>query len=118
MKFLIDANISFRVASWLLTQGHEVTHVINYPDKEKTFDTTIREICKTEKRTLITQDSDFFYSSLLTNSPEKLIVVTTGNISIQVLFELLSKKLNYLKTILEFDHIVEINQHNIKIHNK
>jgi len=42
MKFLIDANLSFKLAKFLIHKGYDVIHTDDLPNKEKTTDHEIR----------------------------------------------------------------------------
>lgn len=44
MKFLIDANLPFKLAKSLKDKGYDVIHTDDLPDKEKTKDNEIRKI--------------------------------------------------------------------------
>jgi predicted nuclease of predicted toxin-antitoxin system len=44
MKFLIDANLPFRLALALKNKGFDILHTDNLPDKERTSDKEIRKI--------------------------------------------------------------------------
>lgn len=81
MKFLIDANLHFKLAKALAQKGFDIIHTDNLPNKEKTTDKEIREFAAEQNRIIITKDSDFLDSHLLLNNPSKLLLVTTGNIT-------------------------------------
>lgn len=57
MKFLLDVNISRRIASMLTDTGHDVTRAaITLPTAT---DAEILEVAIAEQRLVVTQDSDF-----------------------------------------------------------
>ena len=57
MKFLIDRCAGNRLNVWLISQGHDSIHIAAYgPDPG---DKTILELAASEKRILITIDTDF-----------------------------------------------------------
>jgi len=44
MKFIIDAQLPFKLAVFIEEQGFDAIHKDNLPDKERTKDTFIREL--------------------------------------------------------------------------
>lgn len=58
MKFLLDQNVSARVADLLRQRGHEAIHTrdVNLSTAE---DAAILEWCRNENRIVITMDADF-----------------------------------------------------------
>ena len=83
MKFLIDANLSFRLANALKIKGFDILHTDDLPTKERTTDKEIRRISVEQDRIVITKDSDFLDSHVIHGIPAKLLFVTTGNITQQ-----------------------------------
>lgn len=64
------------------------------PEKERTTDDQIRSLSKTEGWIVISKDSDFVDSHLISSNPEKLLLISTGNIKNQDLYRLFSMNLN------------------------
>lgn len=58
MKFIIDENLSPRLASWLCERGHDAVHVLDVGLGGQP-DTDIIARAGQEGRMIITQDSDF-----------------------------------------------------------
>lgn len=54
MKFLIDANLPFRLAKALKNKGFDILHTDNLHDKERTTDKEIRRISVEQDRIIIT----------------------------------------------------------------
>ena len=44
MKFLIDANLPFKLAKSLKVRGYDILHTEDLPNKERTSDKTIRNV--------------------------------------------------------------------------
>ena len=65
MKFLIDANLPFRLAKSLEVKGYDIIHTDDLPNKERTKDNEIRKISIDQNRIVITKDSDFLDSHLI-----------------------------------------------------
>jgi predicted nuclease of predicted toxin-antitoxin system len=96
MKFIVDAQLPKAVSDFLNAQGHDSIHTLDLPDKNRTTDGQIVEIAAKEKRVVISKDSDFLDSYLINNSPEKLVLIKTGNIKNLVLLNILQKHLEHL----------------------
>ena len=58
MRLLIDANLSPRVAATLVEAGHDAVHVSEV-GLLSADDTTIAALASTERRIVVTSDSDF-----------------------------------------------------------
>jgi predicted nuclease of predicted toxin-antitoxin system len=86
MRFIVDAQLPYGLALWIREQGHDVLHTDDLPDKERSSDTQIRQVAEKDNRIVISKDSDFLDTHLLTNSPAKLLWVSTGNIRNRQLF--------------------------------
>lgn len=88
MKFLVDAQLSYRLAKFLRSKGHDVVHTDEMPNKERTSDKEIRALAKTDQRIVISKDKDFHDSHLLQKAPARLLLISTGNIVNRELFAL------------------------------
>lgn len=80
MKYLIDANLPFKLAINLRQKGFSIIHTDDLPDKERTADKEIRKFSKDQNLIVITKDTDFLDSHLVQGIPTKLLLVITGNI--------------------------------------
>jgi len=58
MKFLLDENVEFRIATFLTQEGHDVT-AIAYDYPYALSDVQVLSIAASENRILITNDRDF-----------------------------------------------------------
>ena len=85
MKFIVDAHLPRRVAAWFISAGHDALHTLDLPAGNRSTDEEILVVADKEDRIVVTKDSDFVDSHLLTNRPAKLLLVSTGNISNQEL---------------------------------
>ncbi len=113
MKFLLDAQLPRRLARFLRESGHDATHTLELPLRNKTPDGVLQNLCASEGRVLVTKDSDFVDSLLLRREPSRLLLVSTGNITnrdIETLFRV------HLPTIIAAlaDHVfVELDRNGI-----
>jgi predicted nuclease of predicted toxin-antitoxin system len=80
MKFLVDAQLPYRLAKFLKAKGYDAIHTDDMPGKERTSDSEIRSEAKADQRFVISKDKDFYNSHLLNKEPAKLLLVSTGNI--------------------------------------
>lgn len=110
MKFLIDAQLPWKLKSTFRRFGHDAIHTLDLPLKNQTADSDIEIISVNEKRVVVTKDTDFIHSFILSRKPYKLLLISMGNISnveledllVQNMEELIKgfKKFNYI----ELDH--------------
>ena len=118
MKFLIDANLPYKLAILLRNRGIDVIHTDHLPNKERTSDYEIRTISVEQNRIVITKDSDFLDSHLISELPAQLLYIATGNITNKILLQLIDQ---YFDTIIQlFDHynFIELNNSEIIVHDK
>ncbi len=80
MRFFVDAQLPPTLKMWLIEQGHDCTHALDLIDKDRTSDSEIVKFVTKENRILVSKDSDFLKMKLLTGLPQKLLIVSTGNI--------------------------------------
>lgn len=80
MKFLVDAQLPRRLAQRLREAGHEALHTLELPLGNRTTDTFLIELSIHEQYIVVTKDSDFVNSFLLSHEPYKLLLISTGNI--------------------------------------
>ncbi len=81
MNFLVDAQLPRRLARILTGAGHDAVHTLDLPNANRTTDAEMNAISLQEKRVVITKDTDFVNSFLVSQIPYKLLLVSTGNIS-------------------------------------
>ncbi|NUQ06411.1 MAG: DUF5615 family PIN-like protein [Anaerolineae bacterium] len=81
MRFLVDAQLPRRLALATAAAGHDVIHTLDLPDGNTTSDSQINELSLRDQRVVVTKDSDFVSSLLVTQQPYKLLLVSTGNIN-------------------------------------
>jgi len=118
MKFLVDANLPFKLAIALKGKGYDILHTDNLPNKERTTDREIRKISVDEDRIVITKDSDFLDSHLVQGVPSKLLLVTTGNIINKDLFILFDKYFDIVVNLFNRYNLIELDNNQIIGHEK
>jgi len=110
VKFIVDAQLPKSLSDFLISEGFDAIHTLDFPDKNKTKDSQIVIRAFNENRTVITKDNDFLDSYLLKAEPRKLIMVNTGNIPNPELIEIFQKNLNKIISILSRSNLIEINR--------
>jgi predicted nuclease of predicted toxin-antitoxin system len=109
MQFLIDAQLPYRLKTWLLSSGFDALHTSDLPKQNLTEDYEIAHIADAQIRIVITKDSDFLKLKILQNIPQKLLLITTGNIGNKELLALFERNFaTAIQLFTSFD-VVEIN---------
>lgn len=80
MRYLIDAQLPYRLALTLRGLGYQVARTKELPSGNQTTDTEINRISIQDKYVVVTKDADFVASFTLKHEPYKLLLVSTGNI--------------------------------------
>jgi predicted nuclease of predicted toxin-antitoxin system len=113
MKFIVDAQLPYGIVSFLRDKGFDALHTNDLPDKERTSDNQIRNIAVLENRIVVTKDYDFVDSHIIRNIPEKLLVVTTGNIKNKQLLDLWQNNWELIIHLFETWNMVELSKDDV-----
>ncbi|MBP7478781.1 MAG: DUF5615 family PIN-like protein [Chitinophagales bacterium] len=116
MKFLVDANLPFKLAINLRGKGFDVIHTDNLPNKEQSTDQEIRKISQEQDRIVISKDSDFLDSHLILGSPRKFLYISTGNIINRDLMKLIENNLDNIIDLFTIYDLIELNNNAIIAH--
>ena len=81
MKLLLDANISWRLCSFLAEIFGECRHVNEVDLPRPAKDSAIWQYAEKNEYTIVSRDSDFLHFLDANGFPPKLILVKTGNTS-------------------------------------
>ncbi len=108
MKFLVDAQLPPALKLWLIANGHDCIHALDLPRKDLSSDTEIADIAMCQGRILISKDSDFVKMILVKDKPERLLIVTTGNIRNSDLLRSFEKNLETAIRLFGDFEIVEL----------
>lgn len=92
----------------LAAAGHDVVHTSDMPLGNRTPDRDIVRKAMDESRTVVTKDADFVESYLISGLPQRLLLVSTGNISNDALVTLFERYLPDLMSNLERFRFVEL----------
>jgi predicted nuclease of predicted toxin-antitoxin system len=118
MRFLIDANLSYKLARVLESKGFEILHTDDLPNKERTTENELRKLSVDQDFVVITKDSDFLDSHLIQGIPSKLLIVTTGNITNKDLLSLFDKYFEATIKLFDIYNLIELNNDQIIGHEK
>lgn len=116
MKFLVDAQLPRRLATHLQSLGHDVLHTLDLPDGNRTTDSELNEVSLRDQRILITKDSDFVNSFLLSGRPFKLLLIATGNIGNDELLFLVDQHFPDVEAVLVRAAFLELNREGLVLH--
>jgi predicted nuclease of predicted toxin-antitoxin system len=116
VKFLIDAQLPVRLATYLSRAGHDVVHSSALPDGNRTSDQVLADIADVDDRVMVTKDCDFEISHTLRRSPRRLLLVTTGNIANSALIGLFENSLAVIEQELSSADYVELTSDAVIVH--
>lgn len=115
-SFIVDAQLPYGIAILFRKNGFDAIHTDDLPNKAKTTDDEIRILAKEENRIVITKDSDFFDSYILSKSPRQLLLISTGNIINKDLFNLLEKHLEMIAIYFKSYNFLELTNNELFAH--
>jgi predicted nuclease of predicted toxin-antitoxin system len=113
MKFIVDAQLPYGISLFLKNKGFDAIHTNDLPDKERTTDSQIMSIAMKENRIVITKDYDFIVSHIIRKIPEKLLIVTTGNIKNRQMFDLWRQNWELIINLFKTCNLVELSNNDV-----
>lgn len=116
MNYLIDAQLPRRLSLKLKAMGLDCIHTLDLLNKNNTKDRDINLISFNEKRIIISKDSDFIDSLLISKKPYKLLHVATGNISNNELLNIFQENIIKIDNLFDAHRFIELNPETIIIH--
>ena len=116
MKFLVDAQLPRQLARQLAVGGHDAIHTLDLPRGNRTTDEEIAGQTDNEGRVLVTKDSDFVASFWLAGSPDKLLLVSTGNITNAHLQRLFDANMTALTAGFAGNRFLELGRESLIVH--
>lgn len=109
MKFLVDAQLPYRLKTWLSAKGFDAIHTSDLPAQNLSSDWDIVQIADAEGRIVISKDSDFLKLHILQKKPARLLMITTGNIINEQLLGLFERNFETVTQLFETYAVVELN---------
>jgi predicted nuclease of predicted toxin-antitoxin system len=116
MNFIIDANLPRRLVNVFHERGHHAVHTLDLPDGNATEDIAILQYSDENDCVITTKDSDFTTSFWLNNRPNKLLLISTGNISNKELEALLVANFDRIITDLSGNRFIELSREHVIVH--
>jgi predicted nuclease of predicted toxin-antitoxin system len=116
MNFLIDANLPRRLVRIFQERGHDAVHTLDLPEGNATVDAALLDYSEKNNCVITTKDSDFSTSFWLQNRPNKLLLISTGNIRNAELEILLIANFDQLISALTVNRFVELTREHIIAH--
>jgi predicted nuclease of predicted toxin-antitoxin system len=113
MRYLIDAQLPQRLSNQLREAGYDCIHTLSLPQQNKTSDAEIMNIADLEGRIVVTKDSDFVVSHVLRNIPQKLLLISTGNIANSALLPLILRNMNQMNIAFATSSFIEITNESV-----
>ncbi len=102
MKFLLDANVSWKLVSIVEEHFGECDYVDNKPELEfPAKDSKIWKYAKDNGYTVITRDDDFDNLMVMRGFPPKIILLRTGNCSRKFTADLLIRSKQVILKFME-----------------
>ncbi|MBM2815597.1 MAG: hypothetical protein HW421_2359 [Ignavibacteria bacterium] len=108
MKFIVDAQLPYALCEIFIFKGFDAIHTNDLPTKERTPDSEILQLSINQNRIVVTKDSDFLDSYNLKGNPEKLLLITTGNIKNNRLYELFENNFDTIIGMFKVYNLVEM----------
>jgi predicted nuclease of predicted toxin-antitoxin system len=118
VRFLVDAQLPARLATLLNKRGQDAIHTSSLPAGNRSTDLQVCTIADAQGRIVVTKDVDFRNSHLLSRSSRRLLIVTTGNITNDVLLELVSASLTGLTHAFGSSDLVELGRDALVLHER
>ncbi len=116
MNFLIDANLPRRLVALFIERGHQAFHTLDLSDGNATLDSEVLKVAAEKKCVVTTKDSDFTTFFWLKDEPEKLLLISTGNIKNKELEEVLISNFEQIIKDLSANRFVELTREHVIVH--
>lgn len=116
MKYLVDAQLPKSLSRLLTRLGYNSIHTIDLPDGNNTKDWELNERSLAEQRIIISKDSDFIESMLISSKPFKLLHISVGNINNQDLLSIFAENIDQIDKLFLSARLIEVNDETIIVH--
>jgi predicted nuclease of predicted toxin-antitoxin system len=116
VKFIIDAQITYRLAIKMQKIGFDAIHTDDLPQKEFTTDQEIINIAQLHSRIVITKDADFVNAFYVQKKPSKLLFLSVGNLKNDLLFKLFFDNIHTICLMFQNNRFIELTNTQIIVH--
>ena len=116
MKFVVDAQLPAKLSRLLADAGHDSVHTSQLPEGNRIPDATLAGLADGEDRVVVTKDRDFRNSHLLHRTPQRLLIVSTGNVANAELLTLFTENLDTVVNALSEADYVELGPTGLIVH--
>ena len=116
MKLIVDAQLPRRLAKKLCDLGWDAVHTLDLPDQNRTSDAEICRLADADDRIVVTKDSDFVAAHIVSGTPKRVLLISTGNIDNASLERILLANLEHATSGLTEGGLVEISRSGIVFH--
>ena len=116
MNFLVDAHLPRRLCRVLESYGHTAIHTLDLPQQNQTDDRTIMQYADANDCIVTTKDADFVDAFYVQQTPHKLWLISTGNISNTELESLIRTNIATITTLFANHRFIEMDRTDITIH--
>ena len=116
MNFILDAHLPQRLGRLFQQHGHQAFHTRDLPQQNRTGDTEIMQFADTHDCIVVTKDADFVNAFYLQNRPQKLLLISTGNISNKDLEALILANFDQIVVLFQQYRFVELNRMDVIAH--
>jgi predicted nuclease of predicted toxin-antitoxin system len=108
MKFIVDAQLPWKLARYLRDAGYDTIHTLDLPAKNQTPDEIVRTIAAAEHRIVISKDNDFRDSFHLRHNPKRLLHCTFGNVVTKDVLSIFALNFENIIAALQQSDLVEL----------
>ncbi len=115
MKFLVDAQLPLRLVRQLAAIGHDAVHTSQLAEGNRTSDAMLSSLADDEGRIVMTKDRDFEVGHLIGGIPQRLLLVTTGNITNGELLSLVIANIKVIADAFENARFIELSSDSVTI---
>ncbi|MFI5386192.1 MAG: DUF5615 family PIN-like protein [Fimbriimonadales bacterium] len=116
MKFVIDAQLPRRLCGLLAEYDHDACYTLDLPRQNRTPDDELTSLADRERRVLVTKDDDFVSSHVREKRPNKLLLISTGNIANDDLLSLVRANLDVIVESFETRSFLELSRTYLIVH--
>ncbi len=116
MRFIVDAQLPAVLADHLESLGHDAIHVKRLPRGGDTRDSEITRFADNEGRVVVTKDLDFRHTHETGGHPNRLLLITVGNVRNRDLLALISAHHDEIAHAFDRAGFVELGTNALTLH--